>query len=61
MAARAWKRAVRFHADRPSVTRVSTLTSGGDRASYELISLPLYLAANVGRILRDGQPQPRER
>jgi predicted AAA+ superfamily ATPase len=54
MAARAWKRAVRFNADRPSVTQVSTLTTGGERATYELISLPLYLAANVGRILRDG-------
>jgi hypothetical protein len=41
MAARAWKRAVRFNADRPSVTQVSTLTSGGDRATYELVSLPL--------------------
>ncbi len=61
MAARAWKRAVRFNADGPSVTRVSALTRGGDRATYELISLPLYLAANVGRILRDGERRPRER
>jgi hypothetical protein len=61
MAARAWKRAVRFNADRPSVTQVSTPTSGGDRASYELISLPLYLAASVGRILHGGEPRPRKR
>lgn len=61
MAARAWKRAVRFNADRPSVTQVSTLTSGGARATYELISLPLYLAASVGRILHDREPRPRKR
>jgi hypothetical protein len=61
MAARAWKRAVRFNADRPSVTQVSTLTSGGDRATYELVSLPLYLAADVGRILHDGEPRRRAR
>lgn len=61
MAARGWKRAVRFNADRPSVTRVSTLTIGGDRAAYELVSLPLYLAANLGRILHHGQLRPRER
>jgi hypothetical protein len=61
MAARAWKRAVRFNADRPSVTQVSTLTSGGVRATYELVSLPLYLAADVGRILHDGEPRRRER
>jgi predicted AAA+ superfamily ATPase len=52
MAARTWKRAVRFNTDRPSVTQVSTVTSAGHRASYELVSLPLYLASNVGRILR---------
>jgi len=51
MAARGWTRAVRFNADQPSATQVSTLTSRGDRATYELISLPLYLAANLGRIL----------
>ncbi len=61
MAARGWKRAVRFNADRPSVTQVSTSTSGGDRATYELVSLPLYLAANVGRILHDREPRPRKR
>lgn len=61
MAARGWKRAVRFHADRPSVTQVSAPTSSGDRATYELVSLPLYLAADVGRILRDGQPQLRKK
>jgi len=61
MATRAWKRAVRFNADRPSVTRVSTKTNSGEHATYELVSLPLYLAANVGRILRDGGPRPRER
>lgn len=61
MAARGWKRAVRFNADRPSVTQVSTPTSGGDRATYELVSLPLYLAANVGRILHDREPRPRKR
>ena len=61
MAAREWKRAVRFNADRPSVTQVSTLTSSGDRATYELISLPLYLAANVGRILHHGEPRARQR
>jgi uncharacterized protein len=61
MAARVWKRAVRFNADRPSVTQVSTLTSGGSHATCELVSLPLYLAANVGRILHDGDPRPRKR
>jgi uncharacterized protein len=55
MAARPWKRAVRFNTDRPSVTQVSTVTSSGKRATYELVSLPLYLAANVGRILHDGE------
>jgi virulence-associated protein VagC len=55
------KHAVRFNANRPSVTQVSTLTTGGDRATYELISLPLYLAANVGRILGDGELRPRKR
>ena len=60
MAARSWRRAVRFNADRPSVTPVSTLTSGGDRATYELISLPLYLAANVGRILHGREPRSRK-
>lgn len=52
MAARGWKRAVRFNADPPSITRVSTQTNQGKRARYELISLPLYLAASVGRILK---------
>jgi uncharacterized protein len=61
IASRAWTRAVRFNADLPSVTPVSAPTSDGDRATYELISLPLYLAANVGRILHDGQKRPRER
>jgi hypothetical protein len=61
MAARGWKRAVRFNADRPSVTPVSTVTGAGDRATYELLSLPLYLASTVGRILRDRQPQSRQR
>jgi hypothetical protein len=61
MAARGWKRAVRFNADRPSVTQVSAPTSSGDRATYELVSLPLYLAANAGRILRNGQPQSQPR
>jgi uncharacterized protein len=59
MAARGWRRAVRFNADRPSVTQVSTVTSTGDRATYELVSLPLYLAPTVGRILRDRQPRAR--
>jgi len=53
--------AVRFHAGLPSVTPVSTLTTGGDRASYELISLPLYLAGNVVRILHEREPRPRKR
>jgi hypothetical protein len=35
--------------------------NSGEHATYELVSLPLYLAANVGRILRDGEPRPRER
>jgi predicted AAA+ superfamily ATPase len=62
MAARRWKRAVRFNADRPSVTQISTLTSSGGRATYELVSLPLYLAANVGGILhhRDRRPEDIE-
>jgi len=42
------------------VTPVSTLTTGGDRATYELISLPLYLAAHVGRILHERAPRPRK-
>jgi uncharacterized protein len=57
MAARRWPRAVRFNAAPPSVTQVSTQTSSGDRASYELISLPLYLAASLGRILRARPPR----
>jgi predicted AAA+ superfamily ATPase len=61
MAARGWKRAVRFNADRPSVTQVSTVTSTGDPATYELVSLPLYLASTVGRILRDRPPRSRQR
>ena len=61
MAARGWKRAVRFNADLPSVTQVSTRTPSGEHASYELLSLPLYLASSVGRILHDGKSQPRPR
>jgi uncharacterized protein len=52
MAVRKWKRGVRINADLPSVTQVSTLTSTGARSAYELISLPLYLASQTGRILR---------
>lgn len=61
MAARSWKRAVRFNTDLPSVTAVSTRTSSGDRATYELVSLPLYLAQDVGRILHLREAAPRRR
>jgi uncharacterized protein len=50
MATRKWRRAVRFNADLPSVTPIATATKLG-AAKYELISLPLYLAANLGRIV----------
>jgi predicted AAA+ superfamily ATPase len=61
MATRGWKRALRFNADRPSATPVSTIASSGERASYELLSLPLYLAANIGRIVHDREPRRRAR
>lgn len=51
MATRKWKRAVRFNADRPSVTQVSARTTTGAQSDYELVSLPLYLAANLTKIL----------
>jgi hypothetical protein len=50
MALRKWKRALRFNADLPSITRVSAGTKVGARADYELVSLPLYLAAEAGRM-----------
>lgn len=51
MASRRWKRAVRFNADLPSTTSVSAQTRTGASAVYQLVSLPLYMASQLGRIL----------
>jgi hypothetical protein len=42
---------VRFNAGMPSVTAVSTRTTTGVEARYELVSLPLYLAPQLHRLL----------
>src|SRR5439155_11145817 len=51
MASRRWKRALRFNSNLPSITPISMMV-GEKRASYELISLPLYLASQAGRLLQ---------
>ena len=60
MALRAWGVAVRFNADLPSFTPVSVLTSTGERATYTLLSLPLYLVEESHRLLDElGKPSAR--
>ncbi len=51
MAARRWKRAVRFNADVPSITNVDTPTKSGDVARYTLLSLPLYAAHRIHALI----------
>ena len=47
MASRKLQLAVRFNADPPSVTEVDMLTTGGERAAYTLLSLPIYLVSQL--------------
>jgi hypothetical protein len=51
MAARGWDRAVRLHGGLASVTRVEATSRLGDRAAYDLLSLPLYMTEHVPRLL----------
>jgi hypothetical protein len=51
MALRKWPTAIRLNADRPSLTEVRADTQIGKRASYRLLSLPLYLVEQLHRLL----------
>jgi len=42
---------IRFNSDRPSVLDLETAVSDGRNVPYRLISLPLYLAGQVRRLL----------
>jgi predicted AAA+ superfamily ATPase len=56
MAARRWRRAVRFNADLPSVVSVRAKTVAGTEAKYDLLSLPMYLTEQLQRLLSDWTP-----
>ncbi len=43
--------ALRFNARQPSITRLETTIVGKDRHPFQLLSLPLYLAGQTGRLL----------
>jgi uncharacterized protein len=45
------KKAIRFNANRPSITDVNIKDHAGDSIEYELISLPLYLVEQVSRFI----------
>ena len=49
------RRAGRLNADQPSLTPIDVKTTAGNRASYRLLSLPLYLVEELHRLL-DGLP-----
>ncbi len=51
MALRKLPTALRLNADRPSLTEVRADTQIGKRASYRLLSLPLYLVEQLHRLL----------
>ncbi|SRR5579883_3388140 len=51
MALRELRLAVRFNGDKPSMTEVNVTSSIGKNASYRLLSLPLYLANQLTRLL----------
>ena len=46
-------RAIRINADMPSSTSVAVTTTTGQRAQYQLLSLPFYLAEQAHRFLDD--------
>lgn len=46
--------AVRFNAELPSSLETQSTLSNGETIQYKLISLPLYLSGQMGRILRGG-------
>jgi predicted AAA+ superfamily ATPase len=52
MLERSLPRAIRLNGDRPSQVEVDVLTSQQGRVRYQLVSLPLYMAAEIPRILR---------
>jgi predicted AAA+ superfamily ATPase len=51
MAQRQLKQAVRFNADTPSITNIDAQIGDRKRSQYELISLPLYWAEELPRLL----------
>ncbi len=53
MAERELPRAVRFNADRPSLTSVDMRTTTGRPARYQLLSLPFYLGGRLHRLVSD--------
>ena len=51
MASKAYKTAVRFNTDTPSLTEVSTEINQVGQADYRLLSLPLYMTGQLSRPL----------
>jgi hypothetical protein len=61
MAERRLPLAVRFNADRPSVTDVVTTTPTGKTSKYRLLSLPFYLVEELPRLTAEAALQKRNR
>ncbi len=51
MAERNLKTAVRINSEKPTITNVNMKTSIGNKAQYNLISIPFYLAEEIDRFL----------